>query len=63
MNVYDIRKECEGALCYSEFEVLDEYLNQPAVRRALGVGDRAWEACNMDVHRWAGGWAGRGGGS
>lgn len=28
MNVYDIRKECEGALCYSEFEVLDRYLNQ-----------------------------------
>ena len=28
MNVYDIRKTCDGALCYSEFEVLDRYLNQ-----------------------------------
>jgi carboxypeptidase C (cathepsin A) len=50
MNVYDIRKECEGALCYSEFEVLDRYLNQPSVRKALGVGDREWESCNMEVH-------------
>jgi len=31
MNVYDIRKTCEGALCYSEFEVLDRYLNQVSV--------------------------------
>ncbi len=23
---------------------------QPDVRKALGVGDREWEACNMDVH-------------
>ncbi|KAI3426072.1 hypothetical protein D9Q98_008040 [Chlorella vulgaris] len=50
MNVYDIRKQCEGPLCYREFEVLDRYLNQPSVRRELGVGDRVWEACNMGVH-------------
>lgn len=127
MNVYDIRKQCEGPLCYREFEILDEFLNQasllgssaatallvcfgsdsvalhrqalPAkcaasgaaplalqgkaaqaagwlawshpcpllpraslpvclqdsVRKDLGVGDREWEACNMDVHRWAAG--------
>ena len=109
MNVYDIRKKCEGPLCYrecdcmctgactaaactaarsrppalahclppacslptaspllclicmacllcllclpaGEFEVLDRYLNQPSVRKALGVGDIEWESCNMDVH-------------
>lgn len=33
MNVYDIRKECEGPLCYREFEVLDKYLNQVRVGR------------------------------
>ncbi|EFN52050.1 hypothetical protein CHLNCDRAFT_32614 [Chlorella variabilis] len=50
MNVYDIRKECEGPLCYREFEVLDKYLNQDDVREKLGVGDLRWEACNMEVH-------------
>lgn len=49
MNVYDYRKRCEGALCY-DFSRMEEYLNRPDVRKALGVGDRAWEACNMDVH-------------
>lgn len=50
MNVYDIRKQCEGPLCY-DFSRMDEYLNLPEVRKALGVGDREWEACNMDVHQ------------
>lgn len=50
MNVYDIRKQCEGPLCYSKFEILDRYLNQESVRKELGVGDRRWESCNMDVH-------------
>ncbi|KAL4436655.1 hypothetical protein ABPG75_003794 [Micractinium tetrahymenae] len=50
MNVYDIRKKCEGPLCYREFEILDDFLNQDSVRKELGVGDREWEACNMDVH-------------
>lgn len=49
INVYDIRKECIGPLCY-DFSRLDEYINQPHVRKELGVGDRAWEACNMDVN-------------
>ncbi len=26
---------------------------QDSVRKDLGVGDREWEACNMDVHRQA----------
>lgn len=28
MNVYDIRKQWEGPLCYKEFERLDDFLNQ-----------------------------------
>lgn len=39
MNVYDIRKECEGPLCY-DFSRLDKYINQDSVRQKLGVGDR-----------------------
>jgi len=39
MNVYDIRKECEGPLCY-DFSLLEKYINQDSVRQKLGVGDR-----------------------
>lgn len=39
MNVYDIRKECKGPLCY-DFSRLEEYINQDSVRQKLGVGDR-----------------------
>jgi serine carboxypeptidase-like clade 4 len=48
-QVYDIRKECIGPLCY-DFSRLDDYINQPHVREELGVGDREWEACNMEVN-------------
>lgn len=49
MNVYDIRKPCKGPLCYTEFEVLDDYLNRPEVQARLGV-NRRWKSCNMRVH-------------
>ena len=39
MNVYDIRKECVGPLCY-DFARLETYINQDSVRQKLGVGDR-----------------------
>ena len=46
----------------ADFSAADEFLNSPATRKALGVGDREWVSCNMDVymdmagdwlHRWA----------
>lgn len=43
VNVYDVRKQCKGPLCYDKFDVMDGYLNQPDVRMALGVGDRQWQ--------------------
>jgi hypothetical protein len=48
MNVYDIRKKCEGPLCY-DFSNMEAYLNLPEVRKQLGVGDRAWTSCSMQV--------------
>lgn len=45
MQVYDIRKKCDFApLCY-DFSYLDRFLNQPAVKKELGVEDRYWVAC------------------
>jgi len=43
------RQECIGPLCY-DFSRLDDYLAQPAVREALGVGARPWQSCSPDVY-------------
>lgn len=45
-----VLQECIGPLCY-DFSRLDEYLAQPSVRAALGVGDRTWESCSPDVYQ------------
>lgn len=47
MNVYDIRKGCEGPLCYP-MEWLSDFLNSEEVQAALGV-DRKWIACSRAV--------------
>jgi carboxypeptidase C (cathepsin A) len=50
INVYDIRKECVGPLCY-DFSDADKYLNSAAVKKALGVDEDAeWQECNMYVN-------------
>eukprot|EP00878_Enallax_costatus_P000305 GHUV01000378.1.p1 GENE.GHUV01000378.1~~GHUV01000378.1.p1 ORF type:complete len:521 (+),score=122.91 GHUV01000378.1:129-1565(+) len=49
INFYDIRKMCEGPLCY-DFSDADAFLNSAAVRKALGVGDTQWQECNMLVN-------------
>ncbi|KAK4487398.1 hypothetical protein RD792_005971 [Penstemon davidsonii] len=38
INYYDIRKRCEGPLCY-DFSNVEKFLNQKFVKTALGVGD------------------------
>ncbi|EOX93898.1 Serine carboxypeptidase-like 49 [Theobroma cacao] len=35
-NYYNIRKKCEGSLCY-DFSNMEIFLNQKSVRDALGV--------------------------
>ena len=51
INVYDVRKECVGELCY-DFSKIGEYLNQKSTRKALGISPdfKKWETCNMNVH-------------
>lgn len=50
INFYDIRKTCQGPLCY-DFSDADKFLNSAAVRKALGVGDDVtWQECNMVVN-------------
>lgn len=46
---YDIRKKCEGPLCY-DFSNMDKLLTQKSVRDALGVGNRKFVCCNPLVY-------------
>ncbi|KAH0671273.1 hypothetical protein KY285_025776 [Solanum tuberosum] len=47
-NYYDIRKTCEGNLCY-DFSRMETYLNDNQVKRALGVGDIEFVSCSSIV--------------
>lgn len=51
LNPYDIRKPCEGDLCY-DFTNVDTYLNLPSTREALHVSDKVdkWVSCNNKVN-------------
>ena len=50
MQYYDIRKKCEGTLCY-DFSNMDKFLNQESVREALGVGDLDFVSCSPTVYQ------------
>ncbi|XP_068645875.1 serine carboxypeptidase-like [Aristolochia californica] len=49
-NYYDVRKQCEGDLCY-DFSNMDKFLNQKSVRNALGVGDIDFVSCSPTVYQ------------
>lgn len=49
INYYDVRKECEGSLCY-DFSNLETLLNKKQVRDALGVGNTEFVSCSSDVY-------------
>ena len=49
MQYYDIRKKCNGDLCY-DLSNIETFLNKESVRDALGVGDREFVSCSSDVY-------------
>ncbi|CAK7332207.1 unnamed protein product [Dovyalis caffra] len=49
INYYDIRKTCEGSLCY-DFSNMETFLNQKSVRDALGVGGIEFVSCSSVVY-------------
>ncbi|PKI51939.1 hypothetical protein CRG98_027591 [Punica granatum] len=49
MQYYDIRKKCEGSLCY-DFSAVETFLNEKSVREALGVGDIEFVSCSTEVY-------------
>lgn len=50
LQYYDIRKKCEGSLCY-DFSNMEEFLNQKLVREALGVGSIDFVSCSPTVYQ------------
>ncbi|XP_014514444.1 serine carboxypeptidase-like [Vigna radiata var. radiata] len=50
INYYDIRKKCEGSLCY-DFSNMEKFLSIKSVRDALGVGDIAFVSCSSTVYQ------------
>ncbi|XP_057457338.1 serine carboxypeptidase-like [Lotus japonicus] len=49
INYYDIRKKCEGSLCY-DFSNMETFLNKKEVRNALGVGEMDFVSCSSTVY-------------
>eukprot|EP00252_Welwitschia_mirabilis_P002312 TRINITY_DN1222_c0_g1_i1.p1 TRINITY_DN1222_c0_g1~~TRINITY_DN1222_c0_g1_i1.p1 ORF type:complete len:512 (-),score=71.96 TRINITY_DN1222_c0_g1_i1:197-1732(-) len=49
INYYDIRKECDGSLCY-DFSNMEKFLAQDYVKAALGVGNRKFVSCSTLVY-------------
>ncbi|GAV80374.1 Peptidase_S10 domain-containing protein [Cephalotus follicularis] len=49
-NYYDIRKKCEGSLCY-DFSNMEKFLNQKSVRDALAVGEIDFVSCSPTVYQ------------
>lgn len=49
INYYDIRKQCEGRLCY-DFSNLEKFMSLDSVRKALGVGDIEFVSCSTVVY-------------
>ncbi|KAK8995313.1 hypothetical protein V6N11_069751 [Hibiscus sabdariffa] len=49
LNYYDIRKQCDGGLCY-DFSAVEKFLRLKSVRDALGVGDIHFVSCSSVVY-------------
>ncbi|KAM3374212.1 serine carboxypeptidase-like [Capsicum galapagoense] len=49
-NYYDVRKTCEGDLCY-DFSKMETFLNDQKVRQALGVGNIEFVSCSSEVYQ------------
>ncbi|KAG5398907.1 hypothetical protein IGI04_020721 [Brassica rapa subsp. trilocularis] len=50
VNYYDVRKKCEGSLCY-DFSDMEKFLNLNSVRKSLGVGEIEFVSCSTSVYQ------------
>ncbi|CAN1837219.1 Serine carboxypeptidase-like 48 [Linum perenne] len=49
INYYDIRKQCQGSLCY-DFSRMETFLSDDKVKSALGVKDIDFVSCSSQVY-------------
>ncbi|CAL1366909.1 unnamed protein product [Linum trigynum] len=49
INYYDVRKQCQGSLCY-DFSRMEQFLSEDRVKSALGVKDVDFVSCSSAVH-------------
>ena len=49
LQYYDVRKKCEGSLCY-DFSNMEKFLGQNSVKEALGVGNIDFVSCSTTVY-------------
>ncbi|ANB11373.1 carboxypeptidase C PRC1 [Sugiyamaella lignohabitans] len=50
LNVYDIREQCgDNALCYEELDWIDQYMNLPEVKEAIGSEVEQFVSCDNTV--------------
>ncbi|CAL1392286.1 unnamed protein product [Linum trigynum] len=50
INYYDIRKQCEGSLCY-DFSRVEQLLSDQSVKEAIGVKGIDFVSCSDDIHQ------------
>ncbi|ANB12081.1 carboxypeptidase C PRC1 [Sugiyamaella lignohabitans] len=51
LNVYDLRTQCQGELCYAGLNDVSTYLNQASVKQALGANPQiTFQDCNDDIN-------------
>ena len=56
LNVYDVRRTCDrrvdGPLCYKGLEWVQTWMNDPAVKKELGVQPSlTFESCSTEVNK------------
>ncbi|ODQ65484.1 hypothetical protein NADFUDRAFT_52072 [Nadsonia fulvescens var. elongata DSM 6958] len=49
LNYYDIRIPCDGDLCYSQIDWVEQYLNQEHVMQAIGAEVESFTGCDSGV--------------
>ncbi|SNX82969.1 related to carboxypeptidase [Melanopsichium pennsylvanicum] len=55
-NLYDVRKDCDrekdGPLCYKDMEYIETLLNNPNIKKNLGVPESVtFQSCNMNINQ------------
>lgn len=58
LNPYDVRRSCDrakdkdGPLCYKQMVWIENFMNRPEIKKALGANSQVtFESCNLEVNK------------